>query len=117
VTYANFNPLTAHDIILNTVNSYIHFNVWYGGLSIQVYGHGFIFCESEGMFGSWNYGGVRFPNGTAFDLSGGWSGTCQRSFVLAEACMVPLSDSELYAVNIVLKLDINWDLTFLLTLF
>ena len=40
------------------------------------------------MFGSWNYGGVRFPNGTAFDVTGGFKGTKGRSFELAEAWMI-----------------------------
>jgi hypothetical protein len=94
VTYDNSIPNTnTHTIFFNDAYSYIRFNKWYGGLSIQVFGHGSYFCGSEGMFGSWNNGGVRFPNGTAFDLSGGWAGTRTRSIELAKAWMVPVTDS------------------------
>ena len=94
VTYDNSIPNTnAHTILFNDAFSYIRFNMWYGGLSIQVFGHGSYFCGSEGMFGSWNNGGVRFPNGTAFDLSGGWAGTRTRSIELAQAWMVPFTDN------------------------
>ena len=53
-------------------DSFIKFTGWQHGLSVQVKGKGNIFSGSEGMFGSWDYGGVRFKNGTLFDTSLGW---------------------------------------------
>jgi hypothetical protein len=63
------------------------------GINVVNYGQGYIFTDSEGMFGSWNNGGVRYRNGTQFDLSGGWSGTRGRSIELAQDWSVPLGES------------------------
>jgi hypothetical protein len=54
-------------------DSFIKFTGWYHGLSVQVKGKGNIFSGSEGMFGSWDYGGVRFKNGTVFNTAQGWA--------------------------------------------
>ena len=40
------------------------------------------------MFGSWNYGDVRFANGTVFDLSGGYYDFRERAFELSESWKV-----------------------------
>jgi len=93
-TYVEDSP-TTHTINFIDGVSFIRFNLWSRDLSIQVFGNGATFCGSEGMFGSWNSGGVRFPDGTAFDLSGGWAGTRERSIALAEAWMVPLGQNVL----------------------
>lgn len=71
-------------------DSYIKINLNSYGISIQVYGIGYIFGGSEGMLGSWDNGGVNFQNGTAFDLSGGYADVKARSFELAESWAVPL---------------------------
>lgn len=97
-----YTPSTnTHEISFNNAYSFIRFNVFSYGISIQVFGHGSYFCGSEGMFGSWNNGGVRFPNGTAFDLSGGWAGTRTRSIELAQAWMVPFVDNLLTNPSII----------------
>ena len=97
VTYDNsvLSYSNRHTITFNDAYSFIRFNLWYGQLSIQVFGHGSYFCGSEGMFGSWNNGGVRFPDGTPFDLSGGYAATRITSIALAQAWMVPVADSSL----------------------
>ena len=76
-----------------SVTSYIQFRKSAVGMNVAVHGQGYIFTNSEGMFGSWNHGGVRFRNGTNFDLSGGWLGTRGRSIELAQDWSVPLSES------------------------
>jgi len=63
------------------------------GMSVSVHGQGYIFTDSEGMFGSWNYGGVRYSNGTVFDLSNGYWDVRERAIELAESWMVPQQDS------------------------
>ena len=70
-------------------------NFW-GGLSVQVQGQGYLFSHSEGMCGSWNFGGVRFRNGTSFNLSGGYYDIKSRSFDLASSWKIPLSISRLW---------------------
>ena len=65
------------------------------GMSIQVYGIGYIFGGSEGMLGSWDNGGVNFQNGTAFDLTGGYADVKARSFELAQDWSVPSGDNHL----------------------
>eukprot|EP00586_Coscinodiscus_wailesii_P021351 CAMPEP_0172507312 /NCGR_PEP_ID=MMETSP1066-20121228/202770_1 /TAXON_ID=671091 /ORGANISM="Coscinodiscus wailesii, Strain CCMP2513" /LENGTH=242 /DNA_ID=CAMNT_0013284817 /DNA_START=329 /DNA_END=1060 /DNA_ORIENTATION=- len=75
-------------------DSFIVFSGWSGGLSVQVVGMGNIFSGSEGMFGSWDYGGVRFPNGYLFDTSQGY--TSPGAIALAEAWQVPLPDSLMF---------------------
>jgi hypothetical protein len=54
-------------------DSFIRFNGWAGGISVQVVGKGNVFSGSEGMFGSWNHGGARFLNGTLFNTAQGWN--------------------------------------------
>jgi hypothetical protein len=54
-------------------DSLIRFNGWSGGMSVQVVGKGNIFSGSEGMFGSWDHGGVRFQNGNLFNTAQGWN--------------------------------------------
>ena len=54
-------------------DSSIKFHGWTGGISVQVIGKGDIFSGSEGMFGSWDYGGVRFKDGTLFDTTLGYA--------------------------------------------
>lgn len=71
-------------------DSYIRIYLNTYGISIQVYGIGYIFGGSEGMLGSWDNGGVNFVNGTAFDLSGGYADVKARSFELAEDWEVPI---------------------------
>jgi len=84
-----------------SVDSFILFRKSGNGMNVAVRGQGYIFTDSEGMFGSWNHGGVRFRNGTAFDLSGGWSGTRTRSIALAESWKVPMSESLMIDPSIV----------------
>lgn len=71
------------------------------GMSVSVKGQGHVFTDSEGMFGSWNYGGVRYSNGTAFDLSGGYWDVLERSIELAESWMVNPEDSLMDSPSII----------------
>lgn len=64
-------------------------------INIQVKGKRKTFKYSEGMMGSYSYGGVRFPDGSPFDTSGGYAGTIHRSLPLARAWKVKPSQSEL----------------------
>lgn len=73
--------------------SEIRFTVYYDEISIEAVGTGKIFCGSEGMMGSWDYGGVRFPDGQPFDTRGGYSVTRDTSHVLALSWQVQQSDS------------------------
>jgi len=82
-----------HKIDFTVDNSFIKVNAMSSGLSVQVQGQGSTFTDSEGMFGSWNYGGARFLNGTVFDLSGGYWDVRGRSIELAESWKVPSADS------------------------
>jgi len=65
------------------------------GLTLQVQGHGTLFSDSVGMCGNWNYGGVRFVNGSLYDTSGGYSGTAATSFPLAQDWQIPFADNDL----------------------
>eukprot|EP00546_Thalassionema_frauenfeldii_P009260 CAMPEP_0178923728 /NCGR_PEP_ID=MMETSP0786-20121207/16913_1 /TAXON_ID=186022 /ORGANISM="Thalassionema frauenfeldii, Strain CCMP 1798" /LENGTH=299 /DNA_ID=CAMNT_0020598321 /DNA_START=538 /DNA_END=1437 /DNA_ORIENTATION=- len=60
---------------------------------LQVRGDGTIFCNSEGMLGSFNYGGVRFRNGALYDTTGGWPATRLTSIALARDWQVPLEEN------------------------
>ncbi len=77
-------------------NNFIKINTWAYGISVQVQGTGTFFAGSEGMFGSWDHGFVRFRNGTIFDTSGGFAATAATSIDLALDWMVPVSDSILF---------------------
>ncbi len=68
-----------------------------GGLSVQVQGGGTLFGGSEGMFGSWDYGGARFRNGTLYDTTVGYAATALTSFEMAYDWRVPLADSLMFA--------------------
>ena len=85
----------SHTIDFDGVPSFIKILAYNHGLSLQVQGHGSIFSDSEGMCGSWNYGGVRFSNGTSFSTVGGWAATAATSFELAEDWQVLASNSGL----------------------
>lgn len=74
-------------------DSFILVHESWSGFSIQVHGQGHVFTDSEGMCGSWNFGGVRFRNGNTFDLSGSYDDKLAKSFDLASSWKVPLSKS------------------------
>lgn len=81
-----------HKIIFDS-ESFILFSQSWVGINISVQGKGHVFSGSEGMFGSWNFGGVRFRDGTPFSTVGGYSGTRERSLELARSWQVPLDQS------------------------
>jgi len=78
---------------LNAPGSFIRVTNYGGNINLQVQGDGRIFCGSEGMLGSWNYGGVRFRNGALYDTSGGWAATRLTSIALALDWQIPLNDN------------------------
>lgn len=86
------------DIQFNA-NNFIRINTWGGGISVQVQGQASIFYGSEGMYGSWNHGGIRFRNGTHYDTSGGYSGTRATSHELAVDWKVIFGDSLMNSPN------------------
>jgi len=66
---------------------------YFGNINVQIVGTGLTFTDSEGMFGSWNYGGVRFRNGLPYDTSGGWAVTRTTSIALAQDWKIPIADN------------------------
>lgn len=85
---------SGYDIVFaGNPDSFIRVTNYFGNIAIQAMGNGYIFSDSEGMFGSWNHGGVRFRNGTLFDTSGGWAATRERSIELALDWMVQPNES------------------------
>mmetsp|Transcript_24700 Transcript_24700/g.35916 ORF Transcript_24700/g.35916 Transcript_24700/m.35916 type:complete len:272 (-) Transcript_24700:335-1150(-) len=94
---ASVTPLTSYNgyniVFHEDLDSFIRVTNYAGNIAVQVSGKGYTFSDSEGMFGSWNYGGVRFRNGTIFDTSGGWTSTRERSSELALDWMVQLDES------------------------
>lgn len=78
-----------HRIDFNGVPSFIKITEYTHGLVLEVEGHGSIFSNSEGMCGSWDYGGVRKSDGTVYSTVGGWAGTALTSFPLALSWMIP----------------------------
>eukprot|EP00548_Thalassiothrix_antarctica_P014232 CAMPEP_0194164854 /NCGR_PEP_ID=MMETSP0154-20130528/924_1 /TAXON_ID=1049557 /ORGANISM="Thalassiothrix antarctica, Strain L6-D1" /LENGTH=566 /DNA_ID=CAMNT_0038875149 /DNA_START=76 /DNA_END=1772 /DNA_ORIENTATION=- len=66
---------------------------YFGNINVQIVGTGLTFTDSEGMFGSWNYGGVRFRNGLPYDTSGGFVGTRPTSIALAQDWQIPIADN------------------------
>jgi len=63
------------------------------GMNVEASGRGVVFTDSEGMFGSWNTGGARFPNGTIFDLSGTYTEKKDTAIQLAESWKVSEEES------------------------
>jgi len=76
-----------------TGDSFILFNRWGTNLSIQVQGRGIVFCHSDGMFGSWDNGGVQFTNGTPYSTAGSWAVTAGTSPALALDWSVPAANN------------------------
>mmetsp|Transcript_36069 Transcript_36069/g.64973 ORF Transcript_36069/g.64973 Transcript_36069/m.64973 type:complete len:964 (+) Transcript_36069:104-2995(+) len=73
--------------------SYILVHQWSYGLSLQVVGCDIVFAESVGMCGDWDSGGLKFKNGTQFDLSGGYEDVKNRSPGLAESWKIDPQDN------------------------
>jgi len=93
------SPTSYTITFLNALDSFIRINNYGGNINLQVQGMGTIFSGSEGMLGSWDYGGVRFRNGMQFDTRGGWSGTRERSHALALDWKVPSATASLLKVH------------------
>lgn len=77
-------------------------------INIEVTGKCSTFKDSEGMMGSWKYGGVRYggndssganPPGSFFSTLGGYAGTGHRSLPLAMSWQIPLQDNKLTTPN------------------
>lgn len=63
------------------------------GMNVEASGRGVVFTDSEGMFGSWNFGGARFSDGTIFDLSGTYTEKKDMAIQLAESWKVSEEES------------------------
>lgn len=72
----------------------IHVNMW--GISLQAEGCDLFFAGSVGMCGSWDSGGLRFKNGTSFDISGGYDDVASRSHELADSWKIPIGDNLMF---------------------
>jgi len=107
-TASNYYEATSvHTIKFDGVDSFIKINESSYSFSIQVQGHGSIFTDSEGMFGSWNSGQARYRSGTVYDTSGGWYTTRDTSIELARDWQVPVADSKLLNPSPIC--DANWE--------
>ena len=106
-TYSDFVQMTkVHTIQFDGVDSFIKINESSDSFSIQVLGHGSIFTDSEGMFGSWNSGQARYRSGTVFDTSRDDYTKMITSIELARDWQVPVLDSKLLNPSPIC--DANW---------
>jgi len=78
---------------VDDLSSSIKITVYGDQLSIEAVGTGIIFCGSEGLMGSWDFSGVRYPGGPAFDTNRNYDITTEDAGALALSWKVQASDS------------------------
>lgn len=105
-TFTSSSPVDVQDIssYYNTYkldfkddssSSYIKITFYGEHISVEVVGTGNVFCGSEGMLGSWKYGGAKYSNGADYVPINDWYATRATSINYALDWKVAMSDSRM----------------------